>query len=1055
MSFHGKFYINFYKGVALMQQLDYKKTDSKNEVVSFWKDLFPEIETMDGLEQFFKDAYDKELDYYVKLRDLENDNQINYIEKILALNETDKNGIVFSELFNKYFIDYKWIGFFKPLLIKYDGSIRTVITQSTIVKDPEFLIDSLYHQILQNMINNSFRVIVLEVNLARQENLLLGEDSETRYKYFVEKLLINENYQTNLYNKYPELIRVLDKYLENTLNYITEILSHTSKEKQNIFKQMEINEAYLLENIEFSQGDSHNGNKTVTKLTFENDFCLMYKPRPLGIEKAYNELLDWLCSIIPDFKKPYAANVYTKDNYGYMEFIDRKECTDQESVKNFYYKMGELVAILYSLNSKDFHGENIIASGEEPVLIDLETLLHKVEQIDKEKISSYENILHTITNSVASIAILPTTIINRIENLVMEVGAMNSGNKRKSPYKTQVLTGRNTDEIRIENEYKEIEIIDSSPKYNGIYLSADQYIADIKQGFIQIYNWIKENKKIYYEKVVELFSEKESRYIFRSTNNYTQLIETSYHPDLLHNKIDRFIYFHRVFTTTDFENKNDVAMCKTEVEEMLNGDVPMYKIKNNSSDISNMNNNIVMNAEGDSILKSIESRINMFTQNDLKRQVSLINQCFLGSGLKTDIPDSTNTSYVENDSSPIDHRDSIQLAEDLTNSMLERAIRNSHKKTISWIGMKGYGNKYYENLPLEIDLYQGNSGIALTLMAMYKATNKEKYKVAAIECFNYVIEYLDLIDIKDNSLGAFSGLYGALYSLCLAVESKVLPEEDRVVHLLIKKMEESESLLVDLKELDIISGLSGILGALLTMKPLIIENYPQYEATVNRIINTAYIRLVDHAIYVDEQTVKWNENFDSGYAHGSAGIITQLMRLYLEDQDSRKLELIRKSLNYERKYLFNQEEMKWKIRNNTHYFSWCNGIGGILLSKVYLLKSGYMDDKLEFEIHLLKDQLKVCGFGYDKSLCHGDLGSLILLECAGSSINDVDTVRASNQLIYEVSQNHKRLKEKLSYEIEDWGLLTGTSGVTLSLLNSNDVVDIVNLFLLENPNLGG
>ncbi|MGG0337192.1 type 2 lanthipeptide synthetase LanM [Priestia aryabhattai] len=1040
-----------------MQQLKLTTTKENNDVLLFWKTLFPEIKSEEELNHLFSGIYNKDLDYYLHIRELEEEKQKDYIEKIISFNELDGHDAFFKEIKKRYHKDYKWIGFFKPLLLKYDDLIRKVVFECRIVKNKKDLIDSIYHQILQTMINKSFRVIVLEVNLARENELLKGKTPEERYNYFFEELVVDDLFQKSLYGKYPELIRALDQYLNNTVNYINEILDNTVTEKKELVKKMNIKKELILKNIEFSHGDSHNNNKTVAKLKFENDLCLMYKPRTLENEEAYEKLIHWLDKEMPEFKAPYAARVHTKNNFGYMEFISRKECSSEKSINNFYYKMGELVAILYSLNSKDFHGENIIAYDEDPVLIDLETLLHKVEMVDRKKISSYENTLTSIINSVATISILPTTIINRQENLVMEVGAMNSGKSRKSPYKTQELKGRNTDSIRIENVYKEIDVIDSSPKYKGAYISADNYITDIKKGFIETYKWIEENRERYYTKIEALFGQYKSRYIYRSTNNYTQLIETSYHPDLLHNKIDRYIYLHRVFMITDYKNnKTFTDICKLEVQEMINGDIPMYNIKNNSTVISNMHNDTVMNESGCSILQSIKERLGKFSEKDLRRQVSLINQCFMGSGLRTDIPERTSTSYEENGvRSSIDIFKNMEIAKNLTNIMLDRSIRNKYKNSINWIGMKGYGNKYYENLPVEGDLYQGNGGISITLIGMYVATKDEKYRISAIESVNYIIEYLRETPLINMSLGSFSGLYGILYSLGLALEAGIVSEKKQVLDLITKNITESESELTDLNDLDIISGLAGILGTLLTLKRIIVKEVPEYDFTISRIIEVVYNRLENNAIYVDKDTVKWNDNFDSGYAHGSAGIITQIMRYYNEDGDEKKLDLVRKSLNYERKYLFDEKEVTWRTRDNSHYFSWCNGIGGILLSKLYLLNNGYFDEKITFEVEELIKQLKQYGFGYDKSICHGDLGSLILLEYAGSYYNDVTMVNTSKNLVYDVSYKHNNFKKEISFEIEDWGLMTGTSGVILSLLSNAGIVDAIKLFLLDNPNIGG
>ena len=43
-------------------------------------------------------------------------------------------------------------------------------------------------------------------------------------------------------------------------------------------------------------------------------------------------------------------------------------------------RQGGYLAILYALEATDFHFENLIAAGEQPVLIDLETLFHPRER---------------------------------------------------------------------------------------------------------------------------------------------------------------------------------------------------------------------------------------------------------------------------------------------------------------------------------------------------------------------------------------------------------------------------------------------------------------------------------------------------------------------------------------------------------------------------------------------------------------------------------------------------------------------------------------------------
>ena len=98
--------------------------------------------------------------------------------------------------------------------------------------------------------------------------------------------------------------------------------------------------------------------------------------------------------------------------------------------------------------------------------------------------------------------------------------------------------------------------------------------------------------------------------------------------------------------------------------------------------------------------------------------------------------------------------------------------------------------------------------------------------------------------------------------------------------------------------------------------------------------------LVKDAKEIDNSCVTWCENGDIGYAHGNAGIITQLARYYGITHDIKLKRVIDMALNYERKYHFESEKQIWTFRQNVHYFSWCNGIAGLLLEKVILLKCG-------------------------------------------------------------------------------------------------------------------
>jgi lantibiotic modifying enzyme len=66
--------------------------------------------------------------------------------------------------------------------------------------------------------------------------------------------------------------------------------------------------------------------------------------------------------------------------------------------------------------------------------------------------------------------------------------------------------------------------------------------------------------------------------------------------------------------------------------------------------------------------------------------------------------------------------------------------------------------------------------------------------------------------------------------------------------------------------------------------------------------------------------------------------------------------------------------------------AWCHGAPGIGLGRLRLLR--HLDDPtIRAEIEVALQSTLTAGFGYNHSLCHGDLGNLdLVLEAPGRSI---------------------------------------------------------------------
>jgi lantibiotic modifying enzyme len=107
---------------------------------------------------------------------------------------------------------------------------------------------------------------------------------------------------------------------------------------------------------------------------FASGLRVVYKPRSLGLEAAFGELVEWWNEPAGGLEL-FAPRVVDRGRYGWMAFVAHEACPDGDAAGRHYERAGALIALAGLLDATDLHCGNVIAHGEHPVLADLETLL--------------------------------------------------------------------------------------------------------------------------------------------------------------------------------------------------------------------------------------------------------------------------------------------------------------------------------------------------------------------------------------------------------------------------------------------------------------------------------------------------------------------------------------------------------------------------------------------------------------------------------------------------------------------------------------------------------
>ena len=118
--------------------------------------------------------------------------------------------------------------------------------------------------------------------------------------------------------------------------------------------------------------DSHCGGRTVIRCVTDGGTKLIYKPHSLKKDEIYQNLFGELCRRTG--LTAFFCRVLDRGSYGWSQYLRHAPCADREGAGRYYERMGIHLFLCMLLNGSDMHRENILAVGEYPVILDMETL---------------------------------------------------------------------------------------------------------------------------------------------------------------------------------------------------------------------------------------------------------------------------------------------------------------------------------------------------------------------------------------------------------------------------------------------------------------------------------------------------------------------------------------------------------------------------------------------------------------------------------------------------------------------------------------------------------
>ncbi|TXR75971.1 type 2 lanthipeptide synthetase LanM family protein [Bacillus sp. BF9-10] len=956
------------------------------------------------------------------------------VNRLINDNTYDNKDIEYLEGFENIPFFAFYVPFFNYSLEVISNKFKGVHEEKIFSINIENITKSILLTVADRIGQIGLKVLITEINMARTGHLLSGETEKERYASFINEFLQDKEYIQNLFNSYPVMVRLMVETVHSTVDAMFEIVYHYAEDRDQLVAIFG-GDFNTLTSIDLGAGDTHQNGRTVAMLNFNNKRKLVYKPRSLKTDELFNELLIWINK--KGFKKPLKnLTVLSRDEYGYQEFISGSECNTQQEVENFYYRQGGYIALFYILNSTDFHHENIIADGEYPIFIDLETLFSNSIEFNNELTdnkSAFLKLSLNIKDSVFQSLMLPVKFSDDplIDYDLSGLGI--SGELEVEPSAVNALDNVYSDQIKMVKQKVKLKEFNNTPRIKQKKTNASDYIQEIINGFTDMYKLILNNKQEFTLDNGPLYAFKNTfaRQVFRATEAYARFVSASIHPNYLKNGIDREGLFYYLWHGINHQPKFS-RIAKYEIQDLLRTDIPYFTFKVGSTSLFNSDKIEIKDFFDKTSIDVIKEKLNKLSDIDHDQQVEFIKQS-LGAIATNEQKEYNPYGYKEVEKSLLDtkeyHKDQfLNEAKKIGDEIVNRAIVGDNFKDALWFGLNLDNNEQFKLSPISIDLYNGSLGIVLFLGILAKETNDEKYKKYAVAGLNYIEN--KLAHTKLQSTSAFSG-YSSL-SYVYAYLGKIWSDQ-KLIHQSREYINKIDSLLIKNETTyDFVGGLSGSLLVLVRL-------YEEFNFTeLKPICDLIAQKLLNQA----SNQIKTNTLL-TGLAHGASGYAWPLLEYAYKMDQNHLLNDILAILNYENSKVNDNQDNWLDLRENESFDApafWCHGAGGIGISRL-MMSQIIENTNINGDLQKCINVLMTKGFGTSNTLCHGDFGNLDFLLTYAQVTKNNEYIKISREIgrhVLKQKEENGQWNLDQHGDVNILGFMIGISGIGFELLRLNN-----------------
>ncbi|HFG8524617.1 TPA: DUF4135 domain-containing protein [Streptococcus pyogenes] len=415
------------------------------------------------------------------------------------------------------------------------------------------------NQLFETIMFLSMKTLVLDINHFSKEI----ENKSEAYEQYIQQIR-EENGINHFFDRYPYLLKQINKevgLIEESYSLLFDRFLEDLSEIRSCFNISE-----PLSNVAFSLGDSHSKKQTVVKIAFKEK-SVYYKPKSYHSHSILLELTSLLkSSNIPSFSLPKSL---VKADYCWQLGVAYTS-SNKDEVAKIYFKYGVLAAFSEIFSITDLHMENVIVSGGDLYLIDVETFFQRKLNVQNQNfegitVDTYQRIYETsLSNGLFPVQFEKNSAPN-------VSGISGKGGKRKKG-KYELINKNRGDMKLVKVDYFQEDGFNILT-LNGKVVEPLDYANEIISGFRECYIFLlSQRSKI--KGIVEGFPELKSRALFRNTSDYGKFLQASTNPKYLFSEKKKKNLFSILYEAKHIEH----FIVDNEIKDLMNGDIPYFSM---------------------------------------------------------------------------------------------------------------------------------------------------------------------------------------------------------------------------------------------------------------------------------------------------------------------------------------------------------------------------------------------------------------------------------------------------------------------------------------------